>query len=335
MHIVSFPGLGIDGFKLSDTAFSIPFGESPFEIKWYGVIIGMGMMLAVLYIFLRARQFKLFGDDLCDLVLFTIPCGVIGARLYYVFADSGTGSLASKIFANKSLNILQKILELFNIRGGGLAIYGGIIVGALTIFLVCRYKKINILKFLDCVAPGVMLAQAIGRWGNFFNGEAYGCQTDLPWRMGLLPNVDSAITMNYYHPTFLYECLWNLLGFTLINLFYKKKKFDGQWFLAYVAWYGTGRAFIELLRTDSLWIFNHTIRVSTLVGTLSALAAIGVGILLYIRSKGTKPSDCIYYENSKRYLQLFGNEAAEVKENGEENSEENIEENTNVNNTEE
>ncbi len=324
MHIISFPGLGIDNFKLSNTAFTLYFGETPFEIKWYGVIIGIGMMLAVLYIFLRARQLKLFGDDLCDLVLFTLPCGILGARLYYVFTDSGDGSLASRIFANKNLNFGEKLLELFNIRGGGLAIYGGIIVGALTIFLVCKYKKINIFKFLDCVAPGVMLAQAIGRWGNFFNAEAYGCQTNLPWRMGILPNVDSSITMHYYHPTFLYECLWNLLGFTLINIFYKKKKFDGQWFFAYVAWYGTGRAFIELLRTDSLWIFNHTVRVSTLVGGLSAAAAIGFGIWLYIRSKGKETSDCIYYENSKRYAQLYPKE-----ENLEDNSDENSEQNEN------
>lgn len=319
-HIISFPGLGIDNFELSNTAFTLNFGGNPFEIKWYGIIIGIGMVLAVLYIFMRTREMKLLGDDLCDLVLFTIPIGVIGARLYYMFTDSGNGIAAVRIFQNSELGFFEKIVQLFNIREGGLAIYGGIIAGAITIFCVCKFKKINILKFLDATGPAVMLAQAIGRWGNFFNAEAHGSQTTLPWRMGILPNTDSPFTMYYYHPTFLYECLWNLLGFTLINIFYKKKKFDGQWFLAYIAWYGIGRAFIELLRTDSLWIFNHTIRISTLVGGLSAAVAIGFGIWLYLRSKDKPLDDCIYYPNAKSYKKACF--PTENKENAQENGEE-------------
>ncbi len=293
MHKISFPGLGIDEFTVNSTAF--------LGIKWYGIIITLGMIVAVSYVFYRTKKQKLLLDDLLDIALFTIPLGVLGARLYYIFTDNGNGTMFSQVMANDNLSFGKKIFELFNIRGGGLAIYGGIIAGVVTAFLVCRYKKINFMKFLDSAGPAAMIAQAMGRWGNFFNGEAYGSQTDLPWRMGLLPNMDSNFTMYYYHPTFLYESLWNITGFILINIFYKKKKFDGQWFLSYVAWYGLGRAFIELLRTDSLWIFNHTIRVSTLVGGLSCAVAVGVMIWLYIKNKNKELSPVIYYPNAKHH----------------------------------
>ena len=293
MNKISFPGLGIDEFTVNETAF--------LGIKWYGLIICIGMIVAVSYIYFRTKKQKLLLDDLLELALFTIPLGVLGARLYYVFTDNGNGSLFSQIMSNTNLNFGEKLIELINLRNGGLAIYGGIIAGLLTVFFVCRYKKINLLKFLDATGPAVMIAQAIGRWGNFFNAEAYGSKTDLPWRMGLLPNMDSNVTMYYYHPTFLYESLWNVLGFILINVFYKKKKFDGQSFLSYIAWYGLGRAFIELLRTDSLWIFNHTIRVSTLVGGLSFVASVGVMIWLFIKNKDRELSPVIYYENAKHH----------------------------------
>lgn len=313
---ISFPGLGIDEFTVSSTAF--------WNIKWYGIIITLGMIVAVTFIYLRTKKQKLIFDDLLDLALFTIPFGVLGARLYYIFTDNGNGSFFSQVMSDSNLSFGKKLLQLINIPGGGLAIYGGIIAGVLTAFLVCRYKKINFLKFLDAAGPGAMIAQAMGRWGNFFNGEAYGSQTDLPWRMGLLPNMDSRFDMHYYHPTFLYESLWNLLGFILINIFYKKKKFDGQWFLTYVAWYGLGRAFIELLRTDSLWIFNHTIRVSTLVGGLSCAASVGIMIWLYIKNRNTEPSPIIYYPDAKHHpdnLALNADEEKSDEENNDTNKE--------------
>ena len=148
-----------------------------------------------------------------DFALFVIPIGVLGARLYYVIME---------------IDSFDSIGEVFNIRNGGLAIYGGIIAGAITVFCVCKYKKINFLAFADCVVPGLIMAQAIGRWGNFMNGEAFGGFTDSFLRMGIR-NINSYYTfgtydMVYVHPTFLYESLWNLLGFILINLVYKKKK---------------------------------------------------------------------------------------------------------------
>ncbi len=306
MNKISFPGLGIGEFTVNENAF--------LGIKWYGVIICLGMIVAVSYIYFRTKKQKLLLDDLLDIALFTIPLGVLGARLYYIFTDNGGGSMFSKVMANDNLNLGEKLLELINIRGGGLAIYGGIIGGFITVLLVCRYKKINFLKFLDATGPAVMIAQAIGRWGNFFNAEAYGAETTLPWRMGILPNIHSSYEMHYYHPTFLYESLWNVTGFVLINIFYKKKKFDGQWFLSYIAWYGLGRAFIELLRTDSLWIFNHTVRVSTLVGGLSCAAAVGTMIWLYIKNKDKELSPVIYLENAKHHPDNLPKKEEETEE---------------------
>ncbi len=301
MNKISFPGLGIDEFNLDPVAFEI----GDFSVRWYGIIICLGMILAVSYIYYRTKSQKLLFDDLLDLAMFTIPLGVIGARLYYIFTDSGNGSMFKNVMNNDNLTFGEKLLQLANIPGGGLAIYGGIIAGVLTVFFVCRHKKINILKFLDATAPAVMIAQAIGRWGNFFNAEAYGAETTLPWRMGIIHNIENPLsefaTMRYYHPTFLYESLWNVTGFILINIFYKKKKFDGQWFLAYVAWYGLGRAFIELLRTDSLWIFNHTLRVSTVVGGISFVVAVIFMIILYKKNKDKELSRVIYYADAKHH----------------------------------
>ena len=187
--------------------------------------------------------------------------------------------------SNTNLYFGEKLIELINLRNGGLAIYGGIIAGLLTVFFVCRYKKINLLKFLDATGPAVMIAQAIGRWGNFFNAEAYGSKTDLPWRMGLLPNMDSNVTMYYYHPTFLYESLWNVIGFVIITLLYKKKKFNGQNALMYLCWYGFGRMFIEGLRTDSLYV--GPFRISQVIGMVCFVVAGGLLIAgLLMKQKG-------------------------------------------------
>ena len=146
-------------------------------------------------------------------------------------------------------------------------------------------------KFFDSIAPGVMIAQSLGRWGNFFNGEAFGSETTLPWRMGLISDNTNDIfgtrDMVYVHPTFLYESLWNVIGFILINIFYKKKRFDGQIALMYIAWYGLGRTFIELLRTDSL-TNGGNIRVSSVLGLASFLVAGTLLVILFIKNKGKK-----------------------------------------------
>ena len=272
---LSFPGLGIGEFTVDSEAFSI-FGA---PIAWYALIICVGMILAVTYIIYRAKQIGIDSEQVIDFALFVIPIGVIGARLYYVIMD---------------INSFDSIWDALNIRNGGLAIYGGIIAGAITVFCVCKYKKIDFLAFADCVVPGLILAQAIGRWGNFMNGEAFGGITDSFLRMGIL-NYNSKITfgtsqMVYVHPTFLYESLWNIIGFIGVNIFYKHKKYDGQIFLMIFGWYGLGRMLIEGLRTDSLYLFGTSIRVSQALAGL--LFAVCTTLLIYLAIK--KPNRPFY-----------------------------------------
>ena len=266
---VSFPGLGIGEGEVNNVAFSL--GEN-FTVMWYGVVIALGMLMAIAYACFRCKQHGIKIDDLIDIAIFTIFFGVIGARLYYV-AFNPTN--------------FKTLGDIINIRSGGLAIYGGIIAGALTIVVVCLIKKLQWRQLFDCVAPGVMLAQAMGRWGNFFNGEAYGALVEEGnplyfLRMGLISDNTfgdfNTTQMVYVHPCFLYECVWNLIGFALINVFYKKKKFDGQNALYYIAWYGFGRMFIEGLRTDALYIGQTGIRVSQLLGFL--LFAIATALII-------------------------------------------------------
>ena len=272
---ISFPGLGIGEFQVNSEAFSV-LGVS---IAWYALFITFGMVLCVAYVMFKAKKIGVTSEDIIDMALFTIPIGIIGARLYYVFSE---------------IEHYHTLWDVINIREGGLAIYGGIIAGGLTVLLVCYFKKINFFAIADCVAPGVLLAQGIGRWGNFMNGEAYGYRTDIFIRMGL-SNSNSysdfgTSDMVFVHPTFLYESLWNLLGFGLCNLLWKLlgKKYDGQYFLFIFAWYGFGRTFIELLRTDSLYLFGTGIRVSSLLGALIFAVCLGFMIYFGVR-KNNKP----------------------------------------------
>lgn len=306
---VGFPGLGIDNGEVSSVAFSL--GEN-FSVMWYGVVIALGMLMAIAYACYRCKQHGIKMDDLIDIAIFTIFFGVIGARLYYV-AFNPTN--------------FKTIGDVLNLRSGGLAIYGGIIAGALTIVVVCLVKKISWRQLFDCAGPGVMLAQAMGRWGNFFNGEAYGSlvKEGNPlyfMRMGLISQntyLDFGTTqMVYVHPCFLYESLWNILGFVLINLIYKKKKFDGQNALYYIAWYGFGRMFIEGLRTDALYIGQTNIRVSQLLGFL--LFALASALIIY---------GLIYVKNhpDSKIAIVGGTTPVSAKEEAEETVEENGEDN--------
>ena len=276
-NIISFPGLGIDGFNVNPVAFSI-FG---FDIMWYGIIITAAMVVGFFVALKNAKFEKIKTDDVLDLAIFLIIFSMIGARLYYVLMK---------------LEDYHSFLDVINVRNGGLAIYGGVIAGAITIFVIAKVKKINPAKMLDMVAPGVMIGQAIGRWGNFMNAEAHGVETKLPWRMGIM-YAGSTVT-KYYHPTFLYESLWNLLGFILIMAFYKKKKFNGQIVLSYITWYGFGRFFIEGLRTDSLYfmksVFGETIRVSQVVGALCFIFGIVFLIIGNIKAKDRALDDAEY-----------------------------------------
>ena len=275
---ISFPGLGIDTFTVDKIAFEV-FG---FDIRWYGILIVLGMIAAFSYAIFRSRQENFTPDDVLDVGLYTVIFGVLGARLYYVLMKWDT-------FVIPGRPLFQNLKAMFNIRGGGLAIYGGVIAGALTVYLYCKIKKKSYLAALDMITPGVMIAQAMGRWGNFFNGEAYGSLVAQGHplyflRMGLLPNHLTPGTMAYVHPTFLYESLWNIIGFALINLLvYPRKKFKGQVAMTYFAWYGFGRMLIEGLRTDSLYI--GTIRVSQLVGFLCFVVFTVLIVYMLVKTK--------------------------------------------------
>ena len=268
---ISFPGIGIGEFSVNSEAFTIPIGEG-ISIAWYGIIITFAMICAVVYITFRARKIGVSVDDMIDFALFVLPFGVIGTRLYYVLMEF------DRFIGD---NLWETFLNIIDLRDGGLAIYGGIIAGTITVFFVCRHKKLSFRAFGDCVVPGLILAQSIGRWGNFMNAEAHGGETDIFIRMGL----DFGYGVKYYHPTFLYESLWNLLGFVLINIFFKHKRYDGQLILLVFGWYGLGRMFIEGLRTDSLMInlFGLSLRVSQVLAGIIFFACLGMLIYFAVR----------------------------------------------------
>lgn len=262
---ITFPNLGIT-VNPDPVAFTL-FGK---DIYWYGIIIAMGFLLAVCYMMYRAKSFGLTQDDVLDMVLWAVPIGVVCARLYYCI-------FYWELYVDDPISIVY-------IWEGGLAIYGGIIGGAITLLVVAKVKKIPPLVMLDVASMGVIIGQLVGRWGNFMNREAHGAVTDSFFKMGLQ---DASGAVTYYQPTFLYESVWNLIGFIGLHLFVKKRKFDGEVFLLYVAWYGLGRAWIEGLRTDSLYLFSTGIRVSQLVAAVSFVTAAGILAYVLIRKKPT------------------------------------------------
>ena len=259
-YIIQFPGLGLE---LNPP---VGFSVGSFEIRFYGLIIAIGLILAVVYCLQRREQFGLSEDDLMDGVLWIAPFAIVCARIYYC-------AFEWERYASDPVSVLY-------IWEGGIAIYGAVIGAAIGVIIHCKLiKKISVLATLDLVSLGFMIGQMIGRWGNFFNREAHGGITDSFLRMGLLNPLTG--TGNYYHPTFLYESLWNLVGFIGLHFFSKKRKFDGQVALMYVAWYGLGRAFIEGLRTDSLWWGNF--RVSQVLAAGSCVVAVIVLMILAFR----------------------------------------------------
>ena len=270
-NIIGFPNLGLGPWEINKFLFQ----AGNFKVAWYGIIITIGIVLAVLYTIKRGKQEGFTTDDVLDYAIWVVLVGIIGARLYYVAMTWGR---------------YESFLDIFAIWNGGLAIYGGLIGGALTIMYISYKKQKSVLKFFDMVTPGVMIAQALGRWGNFFNAEAYGSilkyeflgktfETSrfagqaIPWIM-TIENVNGS-ALYYAHPTFLYESLWNVLGFILLNIRYKNKKFDGQILFSYIVWYGFGRMFIEGFRTDSLYLGN--VRISQLL----AVGCVLFGIMFY------------------------------------------------------
>ena len=259
---ISFPGLGIEINPPSS------FSIGPLNIHFYGVIIALGMLLAVVYAMKRTKQFGLKQDDILDGVLWIVPFAFICARIYYCAFEWDS-------YRSNPISVLY-------IWQGGIAIYGGVIGTVIGLLVFCKCKKLSLGAVLDIVALGFLIGQSIGRWGNFMNREAFGAQTDSFLRMGLYltENGNYSSEMLYYHPTFLYESLWNAVGFVALHFLSKRRQYDGQIALGYVAWYGLGRALIEGLRTDSLYIFKQTLgevlRVSQLLAVASCVAAVAV-----------------------------------------------------------
>ncbi len=269
---ISFPGLFGD-WEFNPSPVAINFGNG---IYWYGIIICLGLILAVLFCARKAKQYGLNEDNVYDLIIWEIPLCVIGARLYYVifYLDLYRNS-------DGSLNFSRMIA----IWDGGLAIYGAVIVAFAVLFIFCRIKKLSFGAFADLGVMGLLIGQSIGRWGNFMNREAFGGETTLPWRMRLWTSTTEFIEV---HPTFFYESLWNLIGLLLIIFVISRARtFDGENTCFYFIWYGLGRSMIEGLRTDSLYLFNlylfgQPVRVSQ---ALSLALVIGAFIVLIINKR--------------------------------------------------
>lgn len=303
MKTVTFPGLGLE-FELNSIAFSI-FGK---DIYWYGIIIAVGFILAVIYGCRRAAGFGVDQDKVLDMLFVAVPAAIIGARAYYVI-----------FYLDLYIDANGKFMwgDAIAIWDGGLAIYGGIIAAVAAAAIYCKVRKQPFWSYTDCGAYGFLIGQMIGRWGNFMNVEAYGGVTDEPWRMcsptiaEYLYHRTQQIDLETYekildetlgvHPTFFYESMWNLIGFILlIILFRKGRKFNGQVFLSYVVWYGIGRTVIEGMRTDSLYFFGTGLRTSQIVGLVSVAAAI---VLYIIRWKTAGPASPPLYANQETTLE--------------------------------
>ncbi|HCC34553.1 MAG TPA: prolipoprotein diacylglyceryl transferase [Ruminococcaceae bacterium] len=265
---VTFFGLE---FPLKPVAFTLPIGDG-WSVYWYGILISLGFLLAMIYAFRRAKSFKINTDRMIDVILVSVPAAVIVARLYYILFDG----VASSSFA-----------DIIGIRNGGLAIYGGIIGAFIAAYFTCRWRKVDFLSLFDMASIGFLMAQAIGRWGNFFNQEAFGTatgsdffgMTSEPIAMELGAGVMA-------HPCFLYEFIWCAAGFALLHFYSKKRKFKGEIFLMYLAWYGFGRFFIEMLRTDQLKI--GPVPVSVVLSGIVCAASVALLIMKRRKMQGSR-----------------------------------------------
>ncbi len=283
---VLFPGLGWE-FDVYDTLVEIPFGDNVISIKFYGAIIAFGFTLAVLFGGRKAYVWKMSIDKMLDVLIWGTIGGIIGARAYYVIFEW-----------DYFKNHLDEIIQIWN---GGLAIYGGIIGALIAAYFVCKKVDLSFLKLLDLAGMSLLIGQGIGRWGNYTNQEAFGTNTTLPWGMTsdkVVAYINShqaefaqnGIEMNPdlpVHPTFLYESLWCLFGFLILFIVCQKfHKFDGQLFLGYGIIYGTERAIVEGLRTDSLYIGDTNLRVSQVLSL--AIAVVCIVITIYKFAKLSK-----------------------------------------------
>lgn len=263
---ILFPGLGLE----LNPGVSVFPAHWPIlgNIHWYGLIIAIGFLLAVFYGNRRAKEFGITEDQLLSMLLCAVPSAIVCARAYYCLFNWSN-------FADNPISCLY-------IWQGGIAIYGGVIGAVAAVALYCKFAKVKFGAMVDIGGLGLLIGQSIGRWGNFMNREAFGGVTDSFLRMGLY---DTAGNLAFYHPTFLYESLWNAVGFVLLHFWSKKRRYDGEVFTLYVAWYGLGRFFIEGLRTDSLYLFGTGIRVSQLLAIVSCVGAIAVFIVKRVYQK--------------------------------------------------
>lgn len=266
-NIISFPQLGLE-FKINEAV-------GIFNIRWYGVLIAVGFLLAMLYAFYRAKDFGVISDKIVDVAIWGTIGGIVCARAYFV------------IFYE---NTYESVWDMFKIWEGGIAIYGGLIGGLGFGILGCYLNKVKILPMVDLAVMGFLIGQGIGRWGNFTNGEAYGevMSNPMPWGMQITEVMDGTVVgqTGIVHPCFLYESLWCLLGFVLLHFYSKHRRFDGEILLMYLAWYGFERFFVEGLRTDSLWWGNF--RVSQVVAAVCVVVATVVWIFVRIKIKRTQ-----------------------------------------------
>jgi len=281
---VRFPGLGWE-FTVQRVAFSL-FG---LDIYWYGVLIGGGLVLAMLYSFTKTKFFGIDTDRFLDVVIVSSIMGVLGSRAYYVLFSPNYH--------------MQSLWQFFDLRDGGLGFYGAVVGGVASAYVLTQWKKIKFLPVCDISMLGFLIGQGIGRWGNFFNQEAFGSNTTLPWGMIseetthylLLTNIPGVDPYLPVHPTFLYESLWCLLGIILLSLYIPHRNFDGEIALMYVIWNGSARTLIEGLRTDSLLVGSF--RVSQVLAALGALAAALVIIIVRLK---------MYKKNDPDYLLPYG-----------------------------
>ena len=289
INTVSFPGLGLE-FTLNRVAITV-LGR---PIYWYGVIIVTGLILAVYLCSRWGKRFGISEDNILDMMFFAVPAALVAIRAYYV------------IFNLQMYRRPDGSLDwgaILRYSDGGLAIYGAIISSAIVLFLFCRKKRLSFLAYADLGVHGLFIGQLIGRWGNFMNVEAFGGTTALPWRM-CGPSIAAYMADHGYvdeagyqailsgtlgvHPTFFYESAWNLAGLIMVYAIGKRRKFDGECFLFYFFWYGLGRAWIEGLRTDSLYLFGWElfgvpIRVSQLFALVTCAAAGGALVYMLLR----------------------------------------------------
>ncbi len=299
-HEIQFPELGWK-FHIDPTAFTV-FG---FQIQWYGIIITIGLILALIYVLPRMKRFGLDSDRAIDVIIGGVIGGIVGARIYYVLMRWDEYKWDWK--------------AIINTRNGGLAIFGGIIGGILIGYIIARIRKVKALPMLDVVSLGFLIGQGIGRWGNFVNQEAFGTNTDsfLGMTGGTIQrtiadgmSMDGDMYKNGLemlwekpvHPCFLYESIWCLLGFVILAFWSKRRKYDGQIFLMYLTWYGAERFLVEGIRTDSLMLGN--IRISQALAAVIFVVSVILQIVFFIRRK-RDPESFVLYANTEESHRLI------------------------------